>query len=153
MRSIPVSHRTALRSGLLILAAVAATLLTACTNVRTNDHPTSDAAAPGFVPGEVVTTQGHAAESLYLPVFIVAVAVFILVEGLVLFVSLRFRRRAKDTELPKQTHGNNKLEVLWTAIPFVIVLTMFVGAYGVLNTVEARSTSPDVVWEIGRAHV
>lgn len=147
MRSIQVSHRTAWRSGLLILAALAATLLTACSNVRTNDHPTSDAAAPGFLPGEVVTTQGHAAQSLYIPIFIVAVGVFILVEGLVLLAVLRFRRRRTDTALPAQTHGNNKLEVIWTAIPFVIVLAMFVGSYSVLNTVEARSADPDIVWD------
>jgi heme/copper-type cytochrome/quinol oxidase subunit 2 len=28
--------------------------------------------------------------------------------------------------LPKQTHGNNALELTWTAIPTVLVLILFV---------------------------
>ena len=145
MRSNQAAPRRTWRTGLVILAALAATFLAACSNVRPNDNPTSDAAAPGFMPGEVVTAQGTAASGLYFPIFLVAVAIFILVEGLVLVISLRFRRKRTDAGLPTQTHGNNKLEIVWTAIPFVIVMVMFVAAYGVIEKVEAKTEDPAVV--------
>jgi len=147
LRSIQAAYRIIRRSGPLFLAVAALTLLAACSNIRTNDNPTSDAAAPGFMPGEVVTAQGAESAGLYLPVFIVAVAVFILVEGLVIAIALLFRRKRNETALPAQTHGNNKLEILWTAIPFVVVLAMFVGSYGVIQRVEAVTEDPAVTWD------
>ena len=52
-----------------------------------------------------------------------AAAVFAVVSGLILWSVVRYRRR--DDELPRQTHGNNRLELLWTLIPTVIVLVLF----------------------------
>ena len=117
MRSIQAARRYTWRSGLVTVLALLALVLAACSGTRTNDYPTSDAAPPGFFPGEVVTQQGAESASLYLPVFLVAAFVFILVEGLVLYVTFRFRRKPTDTQLPAQTHGNNLLEIVWTAIP------------------------------------
>jgi len=52
---------------------------------------------PGFFPTTPVTEQGLAVENLYLITFIIAVIVFILVEGLLLLISFRFRRRKEDS--------------------------------------------------------
>lgn len=54
-----------------------------------------------------------------------ALAVLILVEGLLLYILFRFRRKKGDTGLPEQVHGNNKLEIGWTIAP-VILLAFFV---------------------------
>jgi cytochrome c oxidase subunit 2 len=145
LRAIQAARRMTWRSGSMVVLAMLALILAACGGTRTNDNPTSDAAAPGIMPGEVVTTQGIESAGLYLPIFLVAVVVFILVEGIVLLVTLRFRRKASDKELPPQTHGNNLLEVVWTAIPFVVVLIMFVGSFAVLTRVEAKTENPGVV--------
>jgi cytochrome c oxidase subunit 2 len=131
-------------------------VLAACTT-QSNDNPTGDDAAPqlfgetangiGF-PHEVVTTEGIASAGLYLPIFLIAVAIFILIEGLLLFMAWRFRRKDGDTELPDQTHGNNKLEIVWTAIPALIVTVLFIVSAVVLTDIQSMEDDPAVVVDV-----
>jgi cytochrome c oxidase subunit 2 len=46
--------------------------------------------------------------------------VFVLVEGLLLYAIWRYRRRS-DNDRPEHVHGNTTLEILWTAIPALIL--------------------------------
>ncbi|MEA2636134.1 MAG: cytochrome c oxidase subunit [Chloroflexota bacterium] len=62
--------------------------------------------------------------SVYTSVFWIAMAVLVIVGGLIVYAALRFRRR--DDKEPAQTHGNPRLEVLWTAIPVLIVGFVFI---------------------------
>ena len=95
-------------------------------------------------PPVAVTEQGQSIRDLYDFVFVIAVGVFVLVEGLIIIAVIRYRRRPTDTELPKQVHGNNVLEVVWTVIPTVIVAVMFVFSCTTLNTVDAVQGTTDV---------
>jgi cytochrome c oxidase subunit 2 len=54
----------------------------------------------------------------------VAIFIFAVVAGLVIYVSIRFRRREGDPE-PKQFSENVRLEVLWIVIPTLIVIGLF----------------------------
>ena len=63
---------------------------------------------------------------LIIYVFAIGVAVFVLVQGLILYTSFRYRRREGDDSLPEQVHGNTKLEILWTLIPAVILAAIAV---------------------------
>ncbi len=59
---------------------------------------------------------------LYSIVFWVAVVVFVLVQGLIIYVAVKFREKPDDDgSLPVQVHGNTKLEVFWTALPALIL--------------------------------
>lgn len=49
-----------------------------------------------------------------------AIAIFFLVEGGLVYALWRFRRRRQDA-LPKQTHGNTRLEVAWTIAPTLLL--------------------------------
>jgi cytochrome c oxidase subunit II len=71
-----------------------------------------------------VTEEGQAIYNLYNLFLYIAAVVFVVVSGLVIWSVVRYRRRGDD--LPKQTHGNNRLELTWTLIPTVIVLVLFV---------------------------
>jgi len=93
-------------------------------------------------PPAAVTAQGQDTRDLYDFVFIIAVVIFFFVEGLIVFAALRYRRKPTDTELPPQIHGNSVLEVLWTVIPTLIVVIMFVFSWQTLNKVDAVSPSP-----------
>ena len=97
-----------------------------------------------FFPPEAKSVQGKAIRDLYDVVFVIAVAIFLLVEGLIIWTVLRYRRKPGDDELPPQTHGNNLAEVTWTLIPTAIVLFMFVISWQTLNSVEATSAKPDL---------
>jgi cytochrome c oxidase subunit 2 len=59
-------------------------------------------------------------DGLFWPVFWLAVAIFVVVQGAIIFAVIAFRDRPGRKE-PKQTHGNAKLEVTWTVIPAIIL--------------------------------
>jgi cytochrome c oxidase subunit II len=59
-------------------------------------------------------------------VFAAAVAVFVVVEGLLVLALFRFRRRKGDNEAPAQVHGNTRLEVAWTIAPAVLLAVLAV---------------------------
>ena len=98
-------------------------------------------AATGCAP-QSVTEQGRAVYNLYNLFLYIAAVVFVVVSGLVLWSVVRYRRR--DDELPKQTHGNNRLELLWTLIPTVIVLVLFAFTLVAQNKVLDKSGQADV---------
>lgn len=85
------------------------------------------------------TEQGGAVRNLYDIVFYLAVAIFLIVEGLIAWSVFRYRRKPGDDTLPPQIHGNNLVEVIWTAIPTLIVALLFVLSWQTLNTVEATT--------------
>jgi cytochrome c oxidase subunit 2 len=101
-------------------------------------------AGSSLFPPDAATTQARDVKTLYDIVFGLAVAIFVVVEALIVWSILRYRRRAGDDELPPQTHGNNLVEVIWTLIPTAIVLFLFVISYQTLNTVDAVSADPQV---------
>jgi cytochrome c oxidase subunit 2 len=92
------------------------------------------------------TQQAHDILSSFYIMLGVAVFIFALVAGLVIYVSVRFRRREGDPE-PKQFSENVKLEVLWIAIPTLIVIGLFVVTVRVMSVVNppVLDRKPDLV--------
>jgi cytochrome c oxidase subunit II len=97
-----------------------------------------------FFPPDPVTTQGRQINDLYTIVFVIAAAIFFLVEALIVWSVIRYRRRPGDTELPPQTHGHNLAEIVWTVVPTIIVVFLFFVSWQTLNTVEATAPQPDL---------
>ena len=98
------------------------------------------ASAAGCLP-TAVTAQGRDIASLYTGFLVLGTIIGGLVFALATFAIVRFRRR-DDGALPKQTHGNVKLEALWTVLPIITVLVLFGFTLVVLGRVEARSEQP-----------
>jgi cytochrome c oxidase subunit 2 len=97
--------------------------------------------AAGCTP-QSVTEEGRAIYNLYNLFMYIAAVVFVVVSGLVIWSLIRYRRR--DDELPTQTHGNNRLELLWTLIPTVIVLALFAFTLQAQNKALDQSGQADV---------
>lgn len=95
-------------------------------------------------PPTPVTDRAREIDGLYNFVFVIAVAVFVLVEGLIIFAVIRYGRKPTDTELPPQIHGNNVLEVVWTVVPTIVVAVMFVVSFNSLDKVDAVANTTDV---------
>ncbi len=95
-------------------------------------------------PPDAATSQARDVRGLYDIVFAFAVAIFVVVEGLIVWSVIRYRRRPTDVDLPAQTHGNNLVEVIWTVVPTAIVLFLFGISWQTLNTVDAVSAQPDI---------
>ena len=83
----------------------------------------STAACAANAPQDTLKPDGpvaRQADNLFKPVFWIAVAIFVLVEGMVIFFSWHFRRRS-DADAPKQIHGNKRLEIFWTILPAALL--------------------------------
>jgi cytochrome c oxidase subunit 2 len=85
---------------------------------------------------EAVSSQGDDIRTLYFVVFGIGFAVFIIVEIMIVFVAIRYRRRSPD-ELPPQIHGSVPAEIAWTAIPLMMVIGLFVYSFIVLEDVTS----------------
>lgn len=123
-------------AGLITVATVAVTAI-----VLAAAGITPERAWDSFFPPAPVTREGVAIKELYDIVFYIAAVIFFVVEGLIVWTVIRYRRKPGDNELPPQTHGNNLVEVIWTAIPLVIVLVLFVMSWQTLNAIEERPDS------------
>jgi len=66
-------------------------------------------------------------DELFKVLFSIGSVLFIGILGLLLFSLVRFRRRAGDTSDGAPIEGNLPLEIVWTAIPAVVIL--FIGIY------------------------
>lgn len=100
-----------------------------------------------LLPPTPATDAAQDVFNLYVAILIMAGIVFVAVEGFIVYAAIRYRRAPGDDVLPPQTHGNNLIEIIWTAIPTVIVLILFVLSSLTLATVEARSPDPSVTIE------
>lgn len=91
---------------------------------------------------------------------VLAAIVFILVEGLLIYSSLRFRRRTPlPTVEPPQIHGNTRLEVMWATVPALILIGLFGITVTRLGEISQIPTDPNVMhisvtgrqfsWEFG----
>jgi len=87
-------------------------------------------------PQSTFDAQGPISEiqkNLFLFTFWIAVIVFIVVEGAIIFVTFKYRR--KNDDLPAQIHGNLKLEITWTIIPAIIIVIISVPTvFGIWET-------------------
>jgi cytochrome c oxidase subunit 2 len=107
------------------------------------------AAAIGIVVGLVIpwfpsegSSQSGRIHTLYYVLIIVSVPIFVLVETVILFSAWKFRMRPGD-ELKDgpPIHGNTRLEVVWTALPAVLIVALCTYAYTVLRSNEATKRS------------
>jgi cytochrome c oxidase subunit 2 len=55
------------------------------------------------------------------PVFWVATGVFVVVEGGIVWLSIRYRHRKGRDRIPAQVHGNTRLEIGWTIAPALVL--------------------------------
>ena len=98
----------------MVAGLAAILLLIGCTP----SHPQStfDAAGP------VAEKQ----RTLFYIIFWAAVAVFVLVEGVLLYAVVRYRRRWWRDAMPVQAHGNTPLEIGWTVAPAIVLAVIAV---------------------------
>jgi cytochrome c oxidase subunit 2 len=123
-----------LRPALLLLILLAIALLAACT--PDNNQSTFGTAGP------IAKDQAE----LFKFIFWIAAIVFVLVEGAIIYIAIRFRRRSDTDKLPYQTHGNNRLEITWTILP---VLILAVIAVPTLTDIWAQqNTVPEDLGEV-----
>src|SRR5213593_23139 len=82
--------------------------------------------------------DAHKIDTLYDVLLLVSVPIFVLVMTVAIYSVIRYRARPGDEGDGPPIHGNTRLEVIWVTIPFLIVTTLAIYAWIVLNDVEAK---------------
>jgi cytochrome c oxidase subunit 2 len=81
---------------------------------------------------------GRAIDFLWNRLLLLGTIVFVLVEGALLFVVLRYRRKGNETSRPPQTHGHAGLEITWTIIPAIILIFIAVPTVRTIFQTQAK---------------
>jgi cytochrome c oxidase subunit 2 len=77
-----------------------------------------------------------------------AVFIGLLVWGLIIWSIIRYRKTPQDVQLPRQFRNNVPLEILYTGVPVIIVIGLFIFTARVINDVNHLAASPDLVVEV-----
>ncbi|ROS73024.1 cytochrome c oxidase subunit II [Cellulomonas sp. PhB143] len=141
MRSHPPSRT---RRALLATATVVggALLLSGCA---------SDTVKRGFLPGYSdgeVTNQTARITSLWLGAWEAALIVGVITWGLMLWCITVYRKRKDDHRLPVQTRYHMPLEIMYTAVPVMLVLVLFFYTDRDVTAIQDRSETPDMTVEV-----
>jgi len=85
------------------------------------------------------STQAHNTDRLYHVLVIASIPIFVLVVTVVLFSVWHFRMKpGEELRDGPPIHGNTRLEVFWTAIPTVLLLSMVGYSFVVLHENEKK---------------
>lgn len=101
---------------------------------------------PGFAIERPADKQGQHSARLWQAAEFTALAVGVIVWGLIVFVLVRYRRRRStpDDAIPSQRAEILPLEVVYTVVPLVIVAVLFALTTGAQRRIDAVSADPTV---------
>jgi cytochrome c oxidase subunit II len=90
--------------------------------------------------------QAGSIDTLWDVLLIASVPVFVLVETIVLYCAIKFRMKpGEELKDGPPIHGNTRLEIIWTAIPAILLVGLCTYAYVVLTDIEkAQANSMNV---------
>lgn len=125
-----------------VLAAVVAIAVTGC----------SAEAQRGWMPGNddgtQVTNQTERITNLWVGSWIAALAVGVIVWGLILWCVTVYRKRKDDDVLPIQLRYHVPLEIMYTVIPVLMIGVFFAYTARDMSALEDTSAEPDVTVEV-----
>lgn len=105
---------------------------------------TAAAAGGGFQPVTARSPNASRIDTTYWLVFGFAVAIFVLVEAALVVFIIRYRSRGRGREVEgAQVHGHSRLELLWTAVPVLILVVIAIFTFyelpGIKNVPQATA--------------
>jgi len=90
--------------------------------------------------------QAAPIDTLYDVLMIVSIPIFVLVMTVILYCVWAFRMRpGQEHEDGPPIHGNTRLEVIWTAVPAILLVSLCSYAYAVLTDIEEKHRGALVV--------
>jgi cytochrome c oxidase subunit II len=90
---------------------------------------------------------GREIDFLWNRLLLLGTIVFILVEGVLIYVVFRYRRRENQGP-PPQTHGSTTLEIAWTLIPAVILVFIAVPTVRTIFITQAQAAPGSLSIEV-----
>jgi cytochrome c oxidase subunit 2 len=112
--------------------------------------PTASAGNGGFAPPTPQSPNAEDIHTSFLFISIFTLAVFVVVEALLVVFIFRFRRRGRQPRFQDgpEIHGATRLELMWTAIPVVILFLIasfvFIKLPGISNVPAASASGEEL---------
>lgn len=88
----------------------------------------------GLLP-VAATDEAVLVDGLFNTMMTVSIGLFLLVEGILIYSAFKFRHRQGDNTDAAPVFGNVPLEILWTAIPAIVVLGISIYSFDVYNSI------------------
>lgn len=98
-----------------------------------------------WLMGVQASTQAVAVDALMRSMMFIGGMVFLLVQGLIIWAVIFYRRRKGDETDGPNMHGNYALEFVWTLIPTIVVFVLTVYSYQVFINTRAPQENELVV--------
>lgn len=103
---------------------------------------------PSLFPTQA-SAEAKQVDDLFHILLVIGGAIFLLVQGLLVFSVWRFRAKPGDSIDGSSFHGNTTLEITWTIIPAIIVLILTVLSWRVWNDLQTPKDNEMVVRAVG----
>src|SRR6201991_4731293 len=128
------------------LKAVALSVVLGSSAVLLSGCSWSEVLAMGWPEG--ITPEAHLNRELWIGSLIAALVVGVLVWGLIFWSSAFHRKKATDTELPRQFGYNMPLELVLTVTPFLVISVLFYFTVVVQEKILHLDKNPEVVIDV-----
>ena len=110
-----------------------------CLAAAQTQHPVPSILKPLATPAESIY-------HLSFLVYAITGTIFAIVFGLLVYVVMKFGRRAEDSDKePAQVYGSTQIELAWTVIPVLIVVILFLATARVIHGVQDAPKPPAAV--------
>ncbi|MBX3080828.1 MAG: c-type cytochrome [Anaerolineae bacterium] len=96
------------------------------------------------------SVEANSVDALFNFMLAIATVIFLIVEGGIIYVIVRFRAKKGDTSDGRNYHGNTALEVTWTAIPAVIVFVLAILSFQVFADLRTPGENATVITAVGQ---
>jgi cytochrome c oxidase subunit 2 len=96
------------------------------------------------------SVEAEQVDTLFRFMLFIGGAIFLLVNGLLLYSVIRFRARKGDNSDGPPIQGNTTLEFTWTVIPAIIVLVLTIYSFQVWTSITTPKENEQVVHVVGQ---
>jgi cytochrome c oxidase subunit II len=96
----------------------------------------------GLMPIAASEEAGHI-DGLFNAMMTISVGLFLLVQGVIVYCAIKFRRKPGELGDGAAIEGNVPLEILWTAIPAAVVLWISIYSFEIYNEMGGFDPSAD----------
>jgi cytochrome c oxidase subunit 2 len=93
-------------------------------------------------PNDPLGPQARASADIYWIMFVCAIIVLVIVDGGLIFAGFKFRARPGHSA--QQFHGHNFLELVWTVVPTLMVISFSVLSFQKLNFMNDTRTGAEM---------
>lgn len=103
---------------------------------------------PGYEDGGPVTDQTERTTNLWVGSWIAALIIGLIVWGMIIWCVIVYRRRKGDRALPVQTRYHMPLEIMYTAVPLILIGALYVFTVRDQAVLRDISGAPDITVEV-----